>query len=88
MGTTYSFNSERERNLVYDQRILINPHGCHPEKKFDHCRSPTPKEETYGCEMRRKGCCCCCSEEVQSRALKGLRTEHGRSVSGPICLHL
>ena len=33
-------------------------------------------------------CCCCCSEEVQSRALKGLRTEHGRSVSEPLCLHL
>ncbi len=28
------------------------------------------------------------SEEVQSRALKGLRTEHGRSDSEPLCLHL
>ena len=33
-------------------------------------------------------CCCCCSQEVQSRALKGLRTEHGRSISKPLCLHL
>ncbi len=34
-------------------------------------------------------CCCCrCFEEVQSRALKGLRTEHGWSVSEPLCLHL
>ncbi len=23
-------------------------------------------------------CCCCCSEEVQSRALKGLRTEQSK----------
>ena len=33
-------------------------------------------------------CLFVCSEEVQPRALKGLRTEHGRSVSESLCLHL
>ncbi len=32
--------------------------------------------------------CRCCSEEVQSRAFIGLRTEHRRFVSEPLCLHL
>ncbi len=46
-------------------------------------------------EMRMEGLfklfefvCCCCSIEVQPRAFERLRTEHCRSVSEPLCIHL
>ncbi len=44
--------------------------------------SPCDKEGNVNEE--EEDCCCCCFEEVQSRAFKGLRIAHGRSVSEPL----